>query len=80
MPKPITRLVAAAAIALLFPFQTSCSNDELQDRLDSRTDAYENFQDRRRMRMDSRQERTDAWYDRAMDRSTPAPTGISTGL
>ncbi|QIF02337.1 hypothetical protein [Roseimicrobium sp. ORNL1] len=58
----LTTLVLAALCCL-----TSCSsNDELQERLDKRTDAYSNFQERREMRADARQQRTDAWFDRAM--------------
>lgn len=46
---------------------TSCaSNEELQDRLDNRNDAYYNLQERREMRTDARQQRTDAWFDRVM--------------
>jgi hypothetical protein len=46
---------------------TSCSsNEELQERLDKRNETYSNFQDRREMRADARQQRTDAWFDRAM--------------
>ena len=46
---------------------TSCSsNEELQDRLDKRNQTYSNFQDRREMRADARQQRTDDWFDRVM--------------
>lgn len=58
----LTTLVLAVLCCL-----TSCSsNEELQERLDKRTDTYSNFQDRREMRADARQQRTDAWFDRAM--------------
>ncbi len=45
----------------------SCaSNDEFQDRMDRRNDGYMNYNERRGIRLDARQERTDAWFDRAM--------------
>jgi hypothetical protein len=54
--------LAASAAAL-----ASCSsNDGLEDRLDRRNDGYSGFQERREMRQDARQERTDAWFDRVM--------------
>lgn len=46
---------------------SGCASSDLDDRLDRRTDAYEDLQDRREMRQDARQERTDAWFDRVMD-------------
>ena len=57
------------AILLSFAILGICScesNDDLQDRLHSRNDSYSNFQERRQMRQDARQERTDAWFDRVM--------------
>jgi hypothetical protein len=46
----------------------SCaSNDELQDRMDDRNDAYYNLQERREIRQDARDDRYDAWFDRIMD-------------
>jgi hypothetical protein len=54
-------LAASAACAV------SCaSNDELQGRFDDRNDWYSNLQERRQMRQEARQERTDAWFDRVM--------------
>ena len=48
-------------------FLSSCaSNEDLEDRLEKRNDSYGSFQDRREIRQDSRQDRTDAWFDRAM--------------
>lgn len=56
-------LLCLAAIAGL----SSCaSNEELEDRLERRNDGYQSFQDRREIRADARQERTDAWFDRVM--------------
>lgn len=46
---------------------TSCaSNEELQDRMDRRNDSYSNLQERREIRQNARQDRTDAWFDRVM--------------
>jgi len=46
---------------------TSCaSNDELQERLDRRTEANANYQERRKMRKDATDARDAAWYDRVM--------------
>jgi hypothetical protein len=60
--RSVSILLAAAASSLV-----SCaSNEELQDRLDDRNDSYSNLQERREMRQDARQERTDAWFDRVM--------------
>jgi hypothetical protein len=45
----------------------SCaSNDEFQDRMDQRNDSYSNYNERREIRLDARQERTDMWFDRVM--------------
>ena len=45
----------------------SCaSNDEFQDRMDKRNESYSNYNERREIRLDARQERTDMWFDRAM--------------
>jgi hypothetical protein len=52
--------------ALILTLASCASNDELQDRVDSRTDAYSSLQDRRSIRTDARQERTDDWFDRVM--------------
>jgi hypothetical protein len=47
---------------------TSCaSNDELQKRMDKRNEAYSNYNERRKIRTEARQERTDMWYERHMD-------------
>ncbi len=64
----LTTLVTALALVLaVLSSLTSCtSNEELQDRLDKRNDAYSNFQQRREMRADARQQRTDDWFDRVM--------------
>ena len=46
---------------------SSCANNEhLEQRMDNRNDAYSNYIDRREIRADARQERTDDWYDRHM--------------
>lgn len=59
----------SATIAILLitaPLFTSCSNEALQQREDRRTDRHLNVNERREIRTDARQERTDAWFDRHM--------------
>lgn len=61
------KIIQTSILLGLLSLLASCeSNDDLQKRLDDRNDNYSNFQDRREMRADARQERTDAWYDRVM--------------
>jgi hypothetical protein len=55
------------AVSIVAPLLSSCSsNDEFQERMDRRNDSYMRYNDRRRIRLDARQERTDAWFDRHM--------------
>ena len=53
-------------LALLGALTCCASNEELQKRMDHRNEHYSNFQKRREIRQDARQERTDAWFDRVM--------------
>lgn len=47
---------------------TSCtSNEELERRLDRRTEAYSNLQERRKLRNEATDARYNAWYDRIME-------------
>jgi hypothetical protein len=47
---------------------TSCaSNEQLQERLDRRTDAAVKYQERRKMRNEANDVRYNAWYDRVMN-------------
>jgi len=67
----LNRLCSSVTLAILLSLSLlgicSCeSNEDLQDRLDSRNESYSSFQERRQMRQDARQERTDAWFDRVM--------------
>jgi hypothetical protein len=60
-----TRVTVSLAFLVLL---ASCaSNEEFQQRMDDRNEAYSNYNDRRKARLDARQERTDMWYDRMMD-------------
>ena len=61
-----TRTIAALMIVTLFCASCS-SNEQLQQRMDQRNDAYSNYNERRKIRTDARQERTDMWYDRHMN-------------
>jgi hypothetical protein len=66
----ITRIMNLPTIAILLIFTTFCascaSNEQLQQRVDKRNDAYSNYNERREIRTDARQERTDMWFDRHM--------------
>lgn len=45
----------------------SCaSNDDFEKRLQKRNSSYSDYNDRREIRLDARQERTDMWFDRVM--------------
>ena len=58
---PYTALLIIAACC------ASCaSNEQLEQRMDRRNDAYSNYNERREIRADARQERTDMWFDRHM--------------
>lgn len=63
VPFPAVRPGALLAMAGSLLMLASCS---LENRLERRNDAYTGLQDRREMRQDARQERTDAWFDRVM--------------
>ncbi len=52
--------------ALILTLASCATNEELQDRVDNRTDAYSSLQERRSIRIEGRQQRTDDWYDRVM--------------
>ena len=61
------RPAATAILAIVTACCASCaSNEQLQQRVDKRNDAYSNFTERREIRTDARQERTDMWYDSKM--------------
>ena len=51
---------------MLVGLSSCASNEQLEKRLDNRNESYSNVQDRRGMRKDARQGRTDAWFDRVM--------------
>lgn len=54
---------------LLTLTMTSCSSDDtegLRYRLDRRNEKYEDYNERRRMKLRARQERTNMWFDRVM--------------
>ncbi len=63
----MNRLVTMAAVLIAVSSLTSCANTEdLKYRLERRNDRYKDWQLRRQMRQDARQERVDAWFDRVM--------------
>lgn len=68
----VTGITICACIGLA-GLLSSCANDDdddyhltLEQRLEKRNDWYLDWQRRRKMRQDARQERTDAWFDRVM--------------
>ena len=73
----LCRCVLALVTAGLLLSTSACESDDLEERLDRRNDTYQEFQDRRTLRRDARQERTDAWYDRVMGTGPSEPTGIN---
>ena len=65
--KPTLKVLLSLAIMTSSLGLVSCaSNQELEERLEQRSDNYSNLQDRRGMRADARDERYNAWYDRVM--------------
>ncbi|TLD72092.1 hypothetical protein FEM03_05030 [Phragmitibacter flavus] len=61
-----TLKLTIALMTLVLGFSSCASNAELEDRLERRNQNHSNLQERREMRLDARQERTDAWFDRVM--------------
>lgn len=62
--RAISFVLLALSASILAP---SCaSNEELEQRLDRRTESYSKYQDRKKMRAEARDDRYDAWYDRVM--------------
>ena len=62
-----TSLLFVPALFAALAFASCTTGSEgVQKRQDRRTDHYQETQDRREIREDARQERTDAWYERHM--------------
>lgn len=54
-------------LLISIPFLASCeSNEQLQQRMDKRTEAYSKYNERREIRTNAREERDDMWFDRHM--------------
>jgi hypothetical protein len=66
--RPVLRacLLASCALSLNAALTSCASNDQLQERLDRRTDAAVNYQERRKMRNEANDVRYNAWFDRVM--------------
>ena len=60
-------LLLATAMGLGSGLTSCASNEELQDRVDKRNDAYSQYQDRRKIRSNAMDERYRAHYDRVMN-------------
>lgn len=54
--------VSAATVAGVVSVISCASKEDLKKRQDKRTRSYENVQDRRAIRAEGRQERTDMWF------------------
>jgi hypothetical protein len=61
----ILTLALAAGLMLAFPSCTS-STEDLKYKLEKKNERYFDWQQRRKMRTEARQKRTDAWFDRIM--------------
>lgn len=62
------KLKILAALTLIpFLYPSCASNEQFQQRMDQRNDAYSNYSERREIRTDARQERTDKWFERHMN-------------
>lgn len=53
-------------LLVLLGLPSCVSNEKFGDRMDRRKSAYESWGERRAKRLEARQERTDAWFDRHM--------------
>lgn len=51
----------------LFGFSSCATNEEFEERMNDRNAAYDSYNERRSMRLQARQDRTDAWFDRHMN-------------
>jgi transposase len=67
-----------AAVLLTGLSTVSCSSDkaEVEKKLEHRNKEYSSYQDRRAMRTQARQERTDRWFDRTMGKPPRTETGL----
>lgn len=63
------KTIKAKMLVVLVPVAlSSCvSNERFEERMDRRSQGYEKIQQRREIRLEKRQERTDAWFERAMN-------------
>ena len=64
------KFLCLPAAALLGWIISSCASDkspeEYAEKLEKRNKKYSNYSERRRMRIQARQERTDLWFKRIM--------------
>jgi hypothetical protein len=76
-PRPFFRMLRASCVTvLLFSMLPSCAKDDLQKKMDQRNAAYSDYNDRRSIRRQARQERTDMWFDRQMGKPPKTDTGL----
>ena len=62
-----TTALLLSTLCLIGNTVSCASNEEFDERMDKRNEAYSDYNDRRTKRLDARQERTDMWFDRHMD-------------
>lgn len=61
------KIQSIASLMIIAACCASCaSNEDLQQRMDQRNANYSSFTERREIRTDARQERTDMWFDSKM--------------
>ncbi|MEI6533763.1 MAG: hypothetical protein WCN98_00370 [Verrucomicrobiaceae bacterium] len=74
----IRRLIHQISLLAAALLTISCAShkDDLDKRLEHRNDHYSNYQARRALRTEARQERTDRWFDRLMGKPSRSETGL----
>lgn len=62
----VLQVFTSVVCAVVAAFISGCSTEEVREHQAKRTDSYLNYQERRQIRSQARQQRTDAWYNRIM--------------
>lgn len=60
------KAIILLALILATGLSSCASNADFEKRMQKRNDTYSSFNERRTIRVDARQERTDMWFDRVM--------------
>ena len=56
-----------AILLIVTPLCMSCSNEQLQEHMDQRTERYEKLNERQEIRADARRKRDDMWFEKHMN-------------